>query len=131
MKIGEVARKAGLGVETVRFYERQGLIEEPARKQSGYRKFDDTVIGRLRFIKRARDLGFSLPEIRDLLNLRVDSANSCEDVQLRIQVKLGELDEKIQDLKRMRAALVEVAASCQDRPSESACPFLEALDGLA
>lgn len=87
LTIGHLARLAGVGVETVRFYERQGLLAEPERRQSGYRQYSDEVIQRLRFIRRAKELGFSLAEIRDLLSLRDDPAATAADVRRRAEAK--------------------------------------------
>ena len=80
LSIGKVARRAGVGVETIRFYERQGLLTAPIRKDSGYRSYPEHVLGRIRFIKRAKELGFSLREIKELLELRRNSSAPCEDV---------------------------------------------------
>src|SRR6266436_4864358 len=83
LSIGQVARQAGVGVETVRFYEREGLLEEPPRRASGYRQYDEQVVQRLHFIQRAKRLGFSLKEITELLLLRVDAQTSCDEVKGR------------------------------------------------
>src|SRR5919199_5139981 len=92
LTIGQIARRAGVGVETVRFYERQGLLEEPARKESGYRQYPEDVVARLRFIKRAKELGFSLKEIKELLALRVDPATTCAEVKARAQAKVADIE---------------------------------------
>jgi MerR family copper efflux transcriptional regulator len=126
LTIGQVSRDAGVGVETVRFYERQGLIREPKRKASGYRLYSADVIDRLRFIKRTRELGFSLAEIEDLLSLRVDPSNSCEEVRRRASERIAEVEAKIADLERIRGALLAVTAACDDRAT-CECPLLEAL----
>src|SRR5881394_2167200 len=95
LSIGQVARRAGVGVETVRFYEREGLLEEPARKASGYRQYTGDVVARLRFIKRAKDLGFTLREIAELLALRSDPDNPCAEVRQRAQAKVADIDARI------------------------------------
>src|SRR5947207_4045264 len=100
LTIGQVARSAGVGVETVRFYERQGLLEEPARRESGYRQYPDDVVARLRFIKRAKELGFSLKEIKELLALRVDPDTTCAEVRSKAAAKIADIKEKIQALQR-------------------------------
>jgi MerR family mercuric resistance operon transcriptional regulator len=128
LTIRQVARSAGVGVETVRFYERQGLLEEPARKDSGYRQYDEGVVARLRFIRRAKELGFSLKEIKELLALRVDPATSCAEVRSRAEAKIADIDEKIQSLQRIKKALVNLTAACRGRGPTSECPILEALD---
>ena len=106
LSIGQVARRAGVGVETVRFYEREGLLEEPPRRASGYRQYSEPVVARLHFIKRAQKLGFSLKEITELLLLRVDAQTSCEEVKGRTEAKIAEVERKMVELQRMRQALL-------------------------
>lgn len=131
LTIGQVARQAGVGVETVRFYERQGLLEEPDRKASGYRQYDDAVVARLRFIRRAKELGFSLKEIAGLLALRHDPGASRADVRRRARAKIDDVEARIRDLQRIRDVLVRLAATCHGDGPASSCPILEALDGPA
>jgi MerR family mercuric resistance operon transcriptional regulator len=128
LTIGQVAQQAGVGVETVRFYERQGLLEEPARRASGYRQYPEDVIARLRFIRRAKELGFSLKEIKELLALRVDPTTTCREVKEQAQAKITDIEGKIRSLLRMKAALVELTRSCRGRGPASECPILEALE---
>jgi Hg(II)-responsive transcriptional regulator len=128
LSIGQVARRAGVGVETVRFYEREGLLEEPPRRASGYRQYDEQVVKRLHFIKRAQKLGFSLKEITELLLLRVDGQHSCEEVKQATSAKITEVEQKLIELQRMRQALLQVAALCTGQGPASACPMLDALD---
>jgi MerR family copper efflux transcriptional regulator len=128
LTIGQVAQKAGVGVETVRFYERQGLLEEPARKESGYRQYPEDVVARLRFIKRAKELGFSLKEIKELLALRVDPATTCREVKKQAQAKIADVEGKIRSLLRMKEALVELTRACRGRGPTSECPILDALE---
>ncbi len=128
LSIGQVARRAGVGVETVRFYEREGLVESPPRRASGYRQYSEQAVKRIRFIKRAQQLGFSLKEITELLMLRVDAQIPCEEVKKRAEAKLAEVERKVIELQRMRQALLQVAALCTGQGSASACPMLEALD---
>src|SRR5438874_8589747 len=115
LSIGQVARRAGVGVETVRFYEREGLLQEPARKESGYRQYPEGVVARLRFIKRAKELGFSLREIKELMALRFDPATTCADVKRRAEAKITDIEIKIRHLERMRKALLKLVASCNGR----------------
>ena len=129
LTIGQVARHAGVGIETVRFYERQGLLEEPARKQSGYRQYGEDVVARLRFIRRAKELGFSLKEIKELLALRVDPTTTCAEVRSKAAAKLTDVEQKIEALQRIRTALVKLTAVCRGRGPTSECPILDALDG--
>jgi Hg(II)-responsive transcriptional regulator len=128
LTIGQIARRAEVGVETVRFYERQGLLAEPARKASGYRQYTEDVVARLRFIRRAKELGFSLKEIEDLLTLRVDPVATRADVRRQAEAKVADIEAKIRDLQRMRQALVKLIASCRGDGPMNGCPILEALD---
>lgn len=130
LTIGQVAQRAGVGIETVRFYEREGLLNRPARSpSSGYRLYDEEVIARLRFILRAKELGFTLNEINELLSLRVDAGASCADVKARAEVKIVTIEEKIRTLQRMRTALVRLTKACREMGGGAECPILDALDG--
>ena len=128
LTIGKVAQRAGLGVETVRFYEREGLIDQPLRGASGYRHFPESVVPRLLFIKRAKELGFTLCEIKELLALRLDPETTCADVKQRAQTKIAGIEEKMRSLRRMKKALVKLTDSCSGRGPVDECPILEALD---
>ncbi|MBW3542719.1 MAG: MerR family DNA-binding protein [Planctomycetes bacterium] len=129
LSIGQVAERAGIGVETIRFYERQGLIKEPGRRASGYRQYDEEVVARLRFIRRAKELGFTLKEIGELLSLKLDRSTTCVDVKGRAEAKIADIEARIDSLRRMKRALVKVTKACSGRGSTSDCPILEALDG--
>lgn len=128
LMIGELAKRSGVGLETVRFYERQGLIEDPPRTDSGYRQYPENVVARIQFIKRAKELGFSLKEISELFFLRVDPDTTCADVRRKTELKLADVEEKILALRRIKAALDQLAASCSGRGPTSECPILEALE---
>jgi MerR family copper efflux transcriptional regulator len=128
LSIGQVARRAGVGVETVRFYEREGLLEEPPRRASGYRQYSEQVVTRLHFIRRAQQLGFSLKEISELLSLRVDAQTTCEEVKLRTEAKLAEVERKMVELRRMRQALLQVHSLCTGQGPIGRCPMLDALN---
>lgn len=128
MTIGQLARATGVGVETVRFYERKRLIPRPKRPASGFRKYDEDTARRIRFIRQAQELGFSLAEIRQLLELRLDPRRSCADVKSEAEAKIEDIDEKIQSLRTVRAALVEITRSCSGEGPTSACPILDAID---
>jgi MerR family copper efflux transcriptional regulator len=128
LTIGQAAAQAGVGIETVRFYERKGLIEPPARTQAGYRAFDPDVVRRIRFIRRAQELGFSLAEIRELLALRVASGTTCADIRNRALDKITQIDRRLSDLERMRRALGRLAETCGGTGPVSACPILDALE---
>jgi Hg(II)-responsive transcriptional regulator len=128
MTIGKLAKRAGVGVETIRFYERKGLIPEPPRRSSGYREYDDDTVTRVRFIRHAKELGFTLKEIDGLLSLQLDPDKPCQDVNRRIETKLSDIDEKIQMLNRMKDALQRLSAECRGEGSVNDCPILEALE---
>jgi MerR family copper efflux transcriptional regulator len=129
LTIGEVASRAGIGVETIRFYERRGLLSEPARNPSGYRQYQEEDIARLFFIKRAKGLGFTLKEVKELLSLRLDPVAACAEVQRRAEAKIGDIEAKLKSLERMKKALVKLVATCQGHGETSNCPILESLDG--
>ena len=129
MTIGQVAKQTGVGIETIRFYERRGLIDEPPRRESGYRQYPEDVIARIEFIKRAKELGFSLKEIQELLALRVDQETSCSDVRHRAEAKIEDTERKIKELRRIKKALKTLATACTGRGPTSQCPILEALNG--
>jgi Hg(II)-responsive transcriptional regulator len=128
LTIGQVACQAGIGIETVRFYEREGLLAEPPRKESGYRQYAADAIDRLRFIKRAKQLGFSLKEIADLLTMRVEPGTTCAEVKKRAEAKIADIEQKIQSLRHMKQALAKVTKQCRGRGPLSDCPILEVFD---
>lgn len=128
LSIGQVARRASVGVETVRFYERQGLLEKPPRTKSGYRQYPLEAVSRLGFIKKAKEVGFSLKEIKELLSLRLDTTATCEDVRSRAQVKIHEIEQKVQALQRMKQALMDLTAACSGDGPVSECPILQSLE---
>lgn len=131
MTIGKVAERAGVGVETVRFYEREGLIEQPPREGSGWRQYPEGVVTRLRFIRRAQELGFSLKEIEELVSLRLDPSGDSADVKARAEAKIAEIQNKIRDLQGMEDALARLASACSGEGPIEECPILESLDGAA
>lgn len=131
MTISEVAEASGVGVETVRFYERKRLITQPKRPAAGYRRYHEATARRIRFIRKAQELGFTLAEIRQLLELRLDPGRSCADVKNEAETKIGDIDEKIASLKVMRKALVEITRSCSGEGPTSACPILDAIEAAA
>jgi MerR family transcriptional regulator, mercuric resistance operon regulatory protein len=109
--IGKLARASGVGVETVRFYERRGLIKKPSVKE-GYRKYSGEDAGRIRFIKRAQNLGFTLKEIKTFFDLNSTSRTDCSVVKSRTDAKLKEVEEKIRDLQRMKQSLRDLSKAC-------------------
>lgn len=129
LSIGQVAQRAGVGVQTIRFYEKEGLLPEPARRPSGYRQYSGAAVRRLHFIKRAKDLGFSLEEIRELFALRIDPGSTCGAVKRRALAKVADVEAKIASLERIRGALLELADACKGTGPTSDCPILDALEG--
>ncbi|WP_298433547.1 MerR family DNA-binding protein [Geobacter sp.] len=128
MTIGQVAKRAEVNIETIRYYERQGLIPSPPRRESGYRQYSGGTVERVRFIKRAQELGFSLKEIAELLSLRVAPDISCSEVKRRAEAKITDIEEKIRTLQKMKEALARLASTCSGRGPTSECPILEALE---
>ena len=128
MTIGQVAREAGVGVETIRFYERRGLLSRPPRPLSGFRDYPQDTVARIAFIRRAKELGFQLREIKDLLSLRVRAGENCGAVKHRAETKRCEIESKISDLKRMQRTLGRLVEACEHRASTEECPMLGVLD---
>ncbi len=128
LTIGKLAKRAGVGVETVRFYERRGLVRRPARTRSGYRSYPDEAVGRIRFIRNAQALGFTLQEVKELLALRVTAGTSCAAVRARASAKVADVEKRLADLHRIRVALEKLIAVCPGRGALADCTILEALD---
>src|SRR6266702_4183461 len=120
--IGQVAKEAGVGVETLRYYEREGLLKEPPRRASGYRQYPEDAV------KRVQELGFSLKEITELLALRVDPATSSSEVKQRAEAKLADIQRKVEELLRMKRALEQITHLCSGHGPVSECPILDALE---
>lgn len=131
LRIGEVAVQAGVNVQTLRYYERRGLLAEPERTASGYRLYAPEAVRRVRFIKRAQELGFSLREIEQLLRLRDDRASSCEEVQALAEAKIRTIEGKLRQLEALRAALEVLVRSCERGDADRECPILEAIEDAA
>lgn len=128
LRIGQVAERGGVNLQTIRYYEREGLLPEPPRLQSGYRMFPDTTVRRVRFIKRAQELGFSLAETRELLAIRLQPRRSSVDVRTLAEAKIADIDGKIQTLQAMRATLAGLVTHCSGCTPVSECPILESID---
>lgn len=128
MTIGEVSQAAGTVPDTVRFYERSGLLPRPPRSRSGYRQYSPDALRRLCFIRQAKALGFSLDEIRELMALRVTPGKRCADVKVRAALKLQEVEQRIEALSRMRDTLQRLVAACGEQVSIDACPIVSALE---
>ena len=127
MTIGQLAARAGVGVETVRFYERRGLLPRPPRPIAGFREYPSDALARIAFIKRAKELGFSLKEIAELLSLRVHPRANCSTVKRRAEVKIADVQSKIGDLRKLKRTLDKLVAACERRSSTEECPILEVL----
>lgn len=127
MQIGELAERADVNVQTVRYYERRGLLPEPDRTRSGYRSYDGHDLLRLRFILRAKGLGFTLSEVEELLALRVDPRRTADDVRERALEKIADTDAKIRDLEAIRAALERLVDACDAHGSPEECALMHAI----
>lgn len=127
MWISEAAQEAGVNAQTLRYYERRGLLPRPPRRQSGYREYPPDAVRIVRFIKRAQDLGFSLDEVEQLVRLRAVRRGERHRVRLLAERKIGDIDRKITQLQAMRRALDGLVEACRGGHS-AACPIIEALD---
>lgn len=128
-KIGEVSSRAQVNKETVRYYEKRNLIPEPDRRRSGYRIFTQRHIDQIKFIKRAQELGFTLSEIKELLELRLDSNTTCSEIRDEAQEKYQDVVKKIEDLQRIKDTLIDLIDSCSGEGPKGDCPILGALEG--
>ncbi len=129
LTIGQLAKAVGVNVQTVRYYERRRLLSPSDRKPSGYRLYGDEALKRLRFIKNAQALGFTLREIADLLSLRVTSTARCGDIQRKAQSKLIHVKGKVRDLQALARALEGLIRSCRAGQPTDRCPILKGLEG--
>lgn len=127
MGIGIIARRAGVSIDTIRYYERNGLLSPAARLASGYRRYDELQLARLRFIRRAQELGFSLKDVRELLGL--SRQRDVARVKSAAEKKLADVEARIESLQRVRAALGKLVASCPGHGQARDCPILKALGG--
>lgn len=127
--IGELARRTNISVETVRYYERKGLLKEPQRKPSGYRQYDDETIRILQFILRAKQFGFTLKEIQDLLSTWFNPTSTSTEIRERAKEKVSEIDGKIAVLQQMRHALQSLVERCPGKGPATDCPIFEAFQG--
>jgi Hg(II)-responsive transcriptional regulator len=124
LTISRVAKTAGIGVETIRYYQRIGLIDEPPKPLSGYRIYDKSILARLKFIQRAKELGFTLAEIQDLLAL---DASACDQTQEMAQRKIQLIQRKISDLQAMAGVLDDLLKACRTNQAHAGCPIIEIL----
>lgn len=123
MKIGEVARRSGTGIETIRFYEREGLLPPPQRRPSGYRQYDEATVERLDYIRRAKELGFTLAEVRDLLELS-SVASTCSHVCRRVEAKIADIEGRIRSLQLMKRSLGKIVGRCRAKDAAEDCPLV-------
>lgn len=124
MKIGEVAKRSNIGIETIRYYERQGLLLKPVRRPSGYRQYDESTIERLEYIRQAKELGFTLGEIRELLELSFVSQACSEDIRQRAEEKVADIEGKIRSLQQMKRSLGKILQCCREKNFNEECPLL-------
>ena len=127
MKIGALAQRAEVGIDTIRYYEREGVIPPPLRRESGYRQYSDGDVVRLRFVRRAKQLGFTLPEIRDLLGLTASASDDMAGLNVRAQAKLDDVNGRIDELVRVRDALQQLVTACPGHGALEGCPIMAAL----
>jgi Hg(II)-responsive transcriptional regulator len=126
--VGQLAGEAGINVETIRYYEKLKLLPKPKRKESRYRIYDETDLKRLLFIKRAKELGFTLKEIKELMELKIDSEAKCGDVKHLTEHKLNDVNNRIRDLKTIKSVLVKLINQCvNEEVSSDECPILESI----
>lgn len=128
LRIGQVAKESGVGVETVRFYESEGLIALPKRSASGYRQYSESIIEQIQFIRHAKKLGFSLKEIRELTELKRAPNARCDSVKATASAKIADIQRKIDALEQMKTALQPLVDRCKSSDPISDCPILNALD---
>ncbi|MAT59402.1 MAG: hypothetical protein CMF23_15625 [Ignavibacteriae bacterium] len=128
-KVGEIAEKIGVNIETLRYYEKIKIMPKPKRMESRYRIYDELDLKRLLFIKRAKELGFTLKEIKELLNIKIESTATCGDVKHLAENKLTDIEERIKDLKSIKNVLVKLVNQCVcEELSTDECPILEVID---
>lgn len=128
LRTGQVARAAGVNVETLRYDERRGILKEPQRRGSGFRAYSPEAVKVVRFVKTAQELGFTLDEIEELLSLRENDERSCAEVRVAATAKMDDIDRKIRKLQAMKQALAVLVTSCRGKGSTRECPILEAID---
>ena len=128
LTIGKLAKRVNVNIETIRYYERRGLIPKPRRRESGYREYSDETTKRILFIKRAKDLGFSLKEVDELFSLKIAIGTTCSDVKSKAEGKIADIDDKIKILQRMKKALFKLSKVCSGAGPVTECPILEALE---
>lgn len=128
MRTHEVAERAGVNAQTLRYYERRGILPDPPRSPTGYRDYPASAVDVLRFVKRAQELGFTLVEVEELLGLAEGGPESCAAVRQLAESHIGELERKVADLQRMHASLTALIDTCERPPADRTCPLLAAIE---
>ncbi len=129
LQIGDIAKQAGINIETIRYYERRGLILPVGRTEAGYRIYDENILTRLRFIKNAKEIGFTLKEIDELLKLKISPKSKCEDIRKKAEKKLKAIEEKMSMLESMQKVLKRLVSDCQSGLPTEECPILKSMEG--
>ncbi|MBW2249781.1 MAG: MerR family transcriptional regulator [Deltaproteobacteria bacterium] len=127
LTIGQLAKKANVNLETIRYYERRGLLPKPPRNKIGHRQYSLEEVKRTEFIKRCQALGFSLKEVSELLSLKVISGTTCGDIKARVETKIADVEKRIVDLEKIREALLRMSSKCTGKGPVGLCPILEEL----
>lgn len=127
LKIGELSKESGVSIDTIRFYEEKGLISPASRSEKGYRFYDPSTSNALKFIITSKELGFTLSEINDLINIQVSKKGKCSLTLNKIKEKELDIDKKISELKKIKRTLNKVSKKCESADSDSSCHFLELL----
>ncbi|MCL4322563.1 MAG: heavy metal-responsive transcriptional regulator [Deltaproteobacteria bacterium] len=128
LKIGELARETGIKATTIRYYERIGVFPKPTISESGYRQYNENSIKTAKFIRHAKDLGFSLKEVSELLLLRVNERQSCNKVKIMAETKIADVDKKINSLESLKERLIKLKNLCENKRYKDACPIIDILD---
>jgi DNA-binding transcriptional MerR regulator len=126
--IGILSKKARLSIDTIRFYEKTGILPKSERKPSGFRLYTDDYLKKIDFVKRAKSLGFSLNETKELLNIKVDESTSCQDIEMFLSSKLLEIDSKISELFRIKNSIETLIIKCTNNDNLGSCPIIENLE---
>jgi MerR family transcriptional regulator, copper efflux regulator len=127
-QIGQLAKAAGVNIQTIRYYERRGILKPTEKRDSGYRLYGADAVKTVKFIKHAQELGFSLEEIRDLMRLRAPSTGRCEGVRIRASKKLTDVQEKIAMLQGIEVTLKKLIKDCEDNKTSQKCPIIDSME---
>lgn len=128
LQIGEIAKMAGVNIQTLRYYERRNILRPSSKKESGFRLYSEDAVKTVKFIKHAQELGFKLEEIKELINLRAPTIGRCERVQKKADEKLADVQEKIKLLKNIEKTLKKLVSDCKKNKLSSNCPIIEGLE---